>query len=64
MDPSKHSNRPLPQEPVPEPIHERNQPGGGDYASLTRIKEKWPSKTSFFIHCLTMTSLFTKGQIL
>lgn len=44
MDPMKHSNRPLPQEPIPEPVNERGRSGGGDYASLTRIREKWPSK--------------------
>ncbi|XP_052798623.1 uncharacterized protein LOC128230418 isoform X3 [Mya arenaria] len=44
MDPLKHSNRPLPQEPPPEPLKEKGRSGGGDYASLTRIREKWPNQ--------------------
>ncbi|XP_060565630.1 uncharacterized protein LOC132724715 isoform X3 [Ruditapes philippinarum] len=50
MDPLKHSNRPLPQEPRHErprnlePAHEKGRSGGGDYASLTRIRDKWPNQ--------------------
>ncbi|XP_053383535.1 pleckstrin homology domain-containing family A member 7-like isoform X5 [Mercenaria mercenaria] len=50
MDPLKHSNRPLPQEPrherprSQEPSHEKGRSGGGDYASLTRIRDKWPNQ--------------------
>ncbi|XP_052220641.1 uncharacterized protein LOC127837513 isoform X3 [Dreissena polymorpha] len=40
MDPYKNSNRPLPQEPPLEPVHERSRSGGGDYASLSRIRDK------------------------
>lgn len=46
----KHSNRPLPQEPTharprsQEPVHDNSRSGGGDYASLTRIRDKRQSK--------------------
>ena len=52
LNSSRHSNRPLPQQPQEPPRHSGNQSGAGDYASLTRYREKPSSKKLCFINPL------------
>ena len=61
LNSSRHSNRPLPQQPQEPARHSGTQSGAGDYASLTRYREKPSSKNyALLILCMIMN---THGQI-